>query len=170
MSRSSSSSRAHPRSRGEHVCEYTFTTSWQGSSPLTRGALVEYTSLPPGSRLIPAHAGSTRWWRARAPRPRAHPRSRGEHGESHRTLGLREGSSPLTRGAPGGGRPAGRAVRLIPAHAGSTSIAIILAVVSGAHPRSRGEHLDTLDAAPSSPGSSPLTRGARAASVGYLPR
>ena len=73
------SSRAHPRSRGEHARIRTHETTREGSSPLTRGALRRAYSASYKPRLIPAHAGSTpadRWGHAFA---RAHPRSRGEH-------------------------------------------------------------------------------------------
>ena len=76
--------RAHPRSRGEHVLAETRGEGGYGSSPLARGTrslLVSFLTLP---RLIPARAGNT-WvfYFFTAPTP-AHPRSRGEH--VHRNL------------------------------------------------------------------------------------
>nr|EEI14216.1 hypothetical protein HMPREF0276_1795 [Corynebacterium accolens ATCC 49725] len=50
------------------------------------------------------------------------------------------GSSPLTRGALFVLGHQRRGLRLIPAHAGSTEIALPTGVQPGAHPRSRGEH------------------------------
>ena len=112
-----------------------------GSSPLTRGArrTVAVAALVEG--LIPAHAGST-WHnpqgkkhKAAHPRSRgehslrarmsvargAHPRSRGEHLTFSFCAALIRGSSPLTRGAPGGGLVVRGGLGLIPAHAGSTT-------------------------------------------------
>ena len=69
---------AHPRSRGENLNLATPLPHGGGSSPLTRGK----RGSPPmrlfRTRLIPAHAGKTRWV-----------------GRSRQALG---GSSPLTRG------------------------------------------------------------------------
>ena len=56
---SSTRSRAHPRSRGEHSCTCVGVTVMRGSSPLTRGALRAVFCGEHPNRLIPAHAGST---------------------------------------------------------------------------------------------------------------
>ena len=132
-----------------------------GSSPLTRGALLNRVGILVTPRLIPAHAGSTpsRTWRSQsAP---AHPRSRGEHVDLLVDEGLGVGSSPLTRGALRHGRVSGRAPGLIPAHAGSTCSNACHWCSCGAHPRSRGEHDGLVDVHSVPQGSSPLTRGAR---------
>ena len=50
--------------------------------------------------------------------------------------------------------------RLIPAHAGSTWWSPSSRLVSWAHPRSRGEHIDRVLVLARGVGSSPLTRGA----------
>ena len=91
-----------------------------GSSPLTRGALVNFTGTPYRSGLIPAHAGSTITPTALAGSRRAHPRSRGEHENHMRRTAIKRGSSPLTRGAPVPVTRARGGLGLIPAHAGST--------------------------------------------------
>ena len=54
---------------------------------------------------------------------------------------------------------------LIPAHTGSTPTTTANKVGQGAHPRSRGEHPERRACCDLIPGSSPLTRGARAAEV-----
>ena len=51
------------------------------------------------------------------------------------------GSSPLARGTPGRHCPGVRRRGLIPARAGNTSEMIAANGGGGAHPRSRGEHL-----------------------------
>ena len=94
--------RAHPRSRGEN-----FPASWSmlvppGSSPLTRGKHPRRPHRGQGHRLIPAHAGKTSRCGATRRRGRAHPRSRGENTDQDVTPMVGEGSSPLTRGKPGG--------------------------------------------------------------------
>ena len=151
---------AHPRSRGEHESGHSPRVRASGSSPLTRGARRTWCSCSPPARLIPAHAGSTLAAPRSYPRWGAHPRSRGEHGNVKLVAANFQGSSPLTRGAPPvtrfGANPAG----LIPAHAGSTFLWLLLVVVCWAHPRSRGEHVTTSRHQQGYRGSSPLTRGA----------
>ena len=155
------SSRAHPRSRGEndHVAEFLAATP--GSSPLTRGkhavdrrALVE-------ERLIPAHAGKTVGIATESLVPTAHPRSRGENLITTRRIVCPRGSSPLTRGKPYIQTLAGQLSRLIPAHAGKTVAAWLACAACAAHPRSRGENSETLKGLLAEAGSSPLTRGKR---------
>ena len=52
---------AHPRSRGENRRPSPRPASITGSSPLTRGKLMGRPSVVATSRLIPAHAGKTRF-------------------------------------------------------------------------------------------------------------
>ena len=71
--------RAHPRSRGENGHDAVDVLMHVGSSPLTRGKLVDKIRAENALRLIPAHAGKTPSTpRQSADRP-AHPRSRGEN-------------------------------------------------------------------------------------------
>ena len=151
---------AHPRSRGEHPSSHANHSPAVGSSPLTRGAQVEPETSIDQLGLIPAHAGSTRSGRAVASPCPAHPRSRGEHVFRQSPLFSFRGSSPLTRGArhllPHRREHGG----LIPAHAGSTGLAIQRGLDHRAHPRSRGEHMGSTPPRVSAAGSSPLTRGA----------
>ena len=99
------------------------------------------------------------------PRPRAHPRSRGENcarasDEFHAT-----GSSPLTRGKRLGRRALLLLFGLIPAHAGKTCRGRSVGSRSRAHPRSRGENLAGSFHSLPIVGSSPLTRGKRHAAL-----
>ena len=72
-------SRAHPRSRGENEKDTVSDPVPTGSSPLTRGKLVDVLVGQTRSGLIPAHAGKTVSV-AEVIRPMgAHPRSRGEN-------------------------------------------------------------------------------------------
>ena len=70
----------------------------------------------------------------------AHPRSRGEHVIMDELREHKDGSSPLTRGAPFLTFRLWARSRLIPAHAGSTIDRIARLSTRRAHPRSRGEH------------------------------
>ena len=132
-----------------------------GSSPLARGALPGGHADRGACRLIPARAGSTSAWRSRCRPQWAHPRSRGEHvvGVLPAVTGL--GSSPLARGAHLGGAGGDGDRGLIPARAGSTSSVSPVTTLSGAHPRSRGEHTVQAGTRTGRVGSSPLARGAR---------
>ena len=76
-----------------------------------------------------------------------------------RTSGVESGSSPLARGTPG--RRTFRRSRhgLIPARAGNTITPPLEAYPPGAHPRSRGEHVESRSGGQRDGGSSPLARG-----------
>ena len=155
----SSSSPAHPRSRGENMGPSITWPCLRGSSPLTRGKRESGAPLARSEGLIPAHAGKTgRVTVARVPWA-AHPRSRGENPYSASARIATRGSSPLTRGKRIRLQPWQRLVRLIPAHAGKTVRAVPTPPSTKAHPRSRGENLVEVETTAGSPGSSPLTRG-----------
>ena len=130
-----------------------------GSSPLTRGKPRPRLRSRSRQRLIPAHAGKTRFHRRNAQGRKAHPRSRGENLPECGRGGLGLGSSPLTRGkrATKSRRPCND--RLIPAHAGKTLPAASASCAYPAHPRSRGENGRIDQGEPGQCGSSPLTRG-----------
>ena len=55
----SPATRAHPRSRGENISPIECMSSRMGSSPLTRGKLIQATDTVDDRGLIPAHAGKT---------------------------------------------------------------------------------------------------------------
>ena len=157
---SRATTRAHPRSRGEHQRVEPIQGAVTGSSPLTRGARSGLTPTAIRTGLIPAHAGSTRCRSGKNPSAKAHPRSRGEHERLAREWAESKGSSPLTRGARQTPHAATSQERLIPAHAGSTTRCSTSTAVSPAHPRSRGEHQTRCVFGSVMRGSSPLTRGA----------
>ena len=91
---------AHPRSRGENSSTTSLMSPRYGSSPLTRGKLVEFVQSVFQSRLIPAHAGKTVTAVVAAEVWQAHPRSRGENSSTPSCPCCLKGSSPLTRGKP----------------------------------------------------------------------
>ena len=131
----------------------------QGSSPLTRGKRERLRGGFRGGRLIPAHAGKTRYRPRHRPPGPAHPRSRGENTHPHLGVVGGRGSSPLTRGKRSGNGCNGRRRGLIPAHAGKTPPARQARRVLPAHPRSRGENPRRRATTCRPCGSSPLTRG-----------
>ena len=109
--------------------------------------------------LIPAHAGKTLRTESVLSVLRAHPRSRGENHSVLPRLPSADGSSPLTRGKPRGGQRSRRLPGLIPAHAGKTRSSPPRRIRLPAHPRSRGENIQTTVQTVAGWGSSPLTRG-----------
>ena len=157
--RQTESARAHPRSRRENDEKWAASDAIQGSSPLTRGKLVDGVDRDRAAGLIPAHAGKTEE-ALRVLKPGgAHPRSRGENKERHGEVIAAQGSSPITRGKLH--RACGLFIcpGLIPAHAGKTACRIAQSCCGRDHPRSRGENESSGAMKASGPGSSPLTRG-----------
>ena len=132
--------RAHPRSRGENNYTSFRRRSSTGSSPLTRGKLLNGRKNEAEKRLIPAHAGKTSSHADAAAQDAAHPRSRGENVTQRRNATASGGSSPLTRGKLCRVSTNHRKERLIPAHAGKTRAAQPTRRRARAHPRSRGEN------------------------------
>ena len=109
--------------------------------------------------LIPAYTGKTRGAGRVAPRPSAHPRSRGENNPNLLKEAPPVGSSPLTRGKRDRALEVLGPWRLIPAHAGKTRIRRPTSSLRSAHPRSRGENAREMTGLTQVQGSSPLTRG-----------
>ncbi len=115
---------AHPRSRGVDSPASSHSPVWGGgSSPLTRGR-------PRGGRW-------GRWsWGG------AHPRSRGVDRPWHRPMRRPAGSSPLTRGRQALAQADEETGRLIPAHAGSTTVSLASETLfEGSSPLTRGRRV-----------------------------
>ena len=151
----------HPRLRGEHAAPPATPPTGPGSSPPARGARSGRARLPGCRRIIPACAGSTRALNLLAPRPRDHPRLRGEHVSGSSELTRSPGSSPPARGALLGGVLSHYSSRIIPACAGSTENGQARLPARQDHPRLRGEHFADCEIAAAWLGSSPPARGAR---------
>ena len=134
-----SSSRAHPRSRGEHNIYVANIIKQLGSSPLARGTLLLNRLGISVQGLIPARAGNTP-----PPVPSLTPYG---------------GSSPLARGTPRHLHRDCRPNGLIPARAGNTWSVRSGVCCIRAHPRSRGEHHRIARCICLWTGSSPLARG-----------
>ena len=113
---------AHPRSRGENLLRIPASELVKGSSPLTRGKHLGVSHGGHVQGLIPAHAGKTSNSAVHTRRSRAHPRSRGENKPVTRVVTRPAGSSPLTRGKRPRANQRALRVRLIPAHAGKTTL------------------------------------------------
>ena len=150
----------HPRIRGEHTGDITANDFVAGSSPHTRGARFEFGDDHLVDGIIPAYAGSTRFWQFLATRSRDHPRIRGEHSICLKFCHLTTGSSPHTRGARTFPDRGEARQRIIPAYAGSTCLWPGNIEPHRDHPRIRGEHGGCQAILVDSDGSSPHTRGA----------
>ena len=74
-----STSRDHPRMRGEHCLTPPARRLVLGSSPHARGAQIVGVVHPIAAGIIPACAGSTRSSHSKSISARDHPRMRGEH-------------------------------------------------------------------------------------------
>ena len=130
-----------------------------GSSPRGRGKRSGRTPRERRKRLIPAWAGKTTQRQSTARPSPAHPRVGGENEFDTQTNAHAWGSSPRGRGKRVVGESARRAVRLIPACAGKTSVRSPSSRDSWAHPRVGGENAgDVLDGL-GGRGSSPRGRG-----------
>ncbi|CAG7844725.1 hypothetical protein USB125703_00972 [Pseudoclavibacter triregionum] len=157
----SSSSRDHPRSRGEHRGPEAGAAEDAGSPPLARGARAAVGRAHWRIGITPARAGSTASW-CRWGRPsRDHPRSRGEHVIPDFDDAGKPGSPPLARGAHGKGGRRRVLPGITPARAGSTSTRRSRPRWPRDHPRSRGEHSNSSRNAAMTSGSPPLARGAQ---------
>ncbi len=149
----------HPRIRGEHWNSTARPPSASGSSPHTRGTLVNDRVERLDLRFIPAYAGNTQSKSVPSPPPPVHPRIRGEHVYSSWSTYRSRGSSPHTRGTrDADGHPA-RGARFIPAYAGNTCSPKTTGGRHSVHPRIRGEHIETGILSFEGAGSSPHTRG-----------
>ena len=149
----------HPRSRGEYIVVDVDSGVGVGSSPLSRGIRSVTGCHNQGRGIIPALAGNT----TRIDHPSAgswdHPRSRGEYDNLEIYFYEGEGSSPLSRGIPGGFIDSLRGRRIIPALAGNTRGFYRLTQRGWDHPRSRGEYQGKTPSWRGFYGSSPLSRG-----------
>ena len=130
-----------------------------GSSPLARGPHGIKPKFLLSFGLIPARAGTTQRYSGGCWPYWAHPRSRGDHLGSGKTVASLQGSSPLARGPHTEESVSEYARGLIPARAGTTCDASYWDSGFWAHPRSRGDHVPAVRFKLTGPGSSPLARG-----------
>ena len=124
-----------------------------------RGKLHAFTATPNQLGLIPAHAGKTLIAALPTIIQKAHPRACGENVFHDVPPFLPEGSSPRMRGKLDSSFSAVCLWRLIPAHAGKTSVRSMFAPVAWAHPRACGENVFGDGHTRGGVGSSPRMRG-----------
>ena len=152
--------RDHPRVRGEHCVSPSTARTARGSSPRARGAPLHGLENRRESGIIPACAGSTLRRPSRPSSSRDHPRVRGEHENAPDGVVAAQGSSPRARGARRVSALVAGYVGIIPACAGSTTVAHPAHWRVRDHPRVRGEHWVVGPARDADGGSSPRARGA----------
>ena len=163
VARSSSGrvSQAHPRACGENRLTALTRIGTAGSSPRVRGKPAMLVCLASSTGLIPARAGKTSQPPAAPSQCPAHPRACGENRDGVlRSMSI-GGSSPRVRGKRASDPAASWARGLIPARAGKTASALVVAERPPAHPRACGENGAVDTAARPALGSSPRVRGKR---------
>ena len=155
----------HPRTRGVYLRGYRIALVKTGSSPHTRG-LPHFLNQPVVfSGIIPAHAGFTHARQGVIMSVKDHPRTRGVYSVGGSTLSAWHGSSPHTRGLLDQEIAKGVPGRIIPAHAGFTSIDRVYPAEDADHPRTRGVYFLSYRGRSAGDGSSPHTRGLQARQV-----
>ena len=159
---------AHPRACGENFTLSRPRLISSGSSPRMRGKRVKPSNTAGESGLIPAHAGKTLIAALPTIIQKAHPRACGENVFHDVPPFLPEGSSPRMRGKLDSSFSAVCLWRLIPAHAGKTSVRSMFAPVAWAHPRACGENVFGDGHTRGGVGSSPRMRGKRMTQASHL--
>ena len=154
-------STVHPRVCGEHRWLRLPMRSITGSSPRLRGTPGIDPKRDIHCRFIPASAGNTQDIPELFIKLAVHPRVCGEHSTMPLMAVKMVGSSPRLRGTPSSTRDLVKLRRFIPASAGNTAGAGVLASGNPVHPRVCGEHYEAADAAKPMIGSSPRLRGTR---------
>ena len=153
------SSRDHPRLRGEKRSHRQESESYPGSPPLARGKGFNVAWYKLGVRITPACAGKRCRDLRFAMAGWDHPRLRGEKSCACRLLSCRPGSPPLARGKAPVLLPKVFIVGITPACAGKSSPERIQATLDRDHPRLRGEKEKFAELFAHHVGSPPLARG-----------
>ena len=130
-----------------------------GSPPLTRGPPYGPCISGLGYGITPAYAGTTSEHQTAISHSKDHPRLRGDHSYSLRSMLPIVGSPPLTRGPRHRHGHRAGLHRITPAYAGTTHRASCWQTSWRDHPRLRGDHLPDSRYPWRALGSPPLTRG-----------
>ena len=152
-------SRDHPRLRGEYLRRCGPGTMVSGSPPLARGILCPEPSVVCMAGITPACAGNTSCMRLQSKPHRDHPRLRGEYFTNPNNRIAPLGSPPLARGIRGEEIAGWLTNGITPACAGNTLIIRDILVRRPDHPRLRGEYAIPTALFAARLGSPPLARG-----------
>ena len=151
----------HPRACGANYCSAISANHVPGSSPRMRGKPKADAGDVETRRIIPAHAGQTRFHSHPEPFPPDHPRACGANSRFLLFISSSSGSSPRMRGKLSAELESLRTERIIPAHAGQTRPARRTTPKETDHPRACGANDHDNDVAALDGGSSPRMRGKR---------
>ena len=116
----------HPRRCGENRTPRLLKTLCWGSPPQVRGKLFYKSKLSAASRITPAGAGKTGFYRQPIWKAADHPRRCGENQHRDKYRVLRTGSPPQVRGKPFEKLMNGGNNRITPAGAGKTLFLSVL--------------------------------------------
>ena len=160
-SSSTAASRAtdHPRACGANQVGLDDLTNPDGSSPRMRGKPEEDADHPVDERIIPAHAGQTQSGERVGGHVADHPRACGANSNKGSATVSASGSSPRMRGKRLLVREHRAHVRIIPAHAGQTSMTFKEGLNKADHPRACGANETKTPNTRITYGSSPRMRG-----------
>ncbi len=144
---------------GEHPPSSEDNNEAAGSSPRVRGTQSIRTKFLNRSWFIPACAGNTSEKLLISNYTTVHPRVCGEHYSNHISASIMDGSSPRVRGTRNNPSAYNKPSRFIPACAGNTRQAALIAEIDAVHPRVCGEHTTRFLLINGADGSSPRVRG-----------
>ncbi len=131
--------RDHPRTCGEQPSHGPTPAISMGSSPHMRGTADPLDPVQSPIRIIPAHAGNSRWFGKGQNDLKDHPRTCGEQRLLRPLPWTGYGSSPHMRGTAGGESLYGEDHGIIPAHAGNSVRPARISRRIKDHPRTCGE-------------------------------
>ena len=141
LARARTSSRDHPRMRGEDDYELIAVTGTYGSPPHARGRHLLNAMVYGFRRITPACAGKTDRASSNGSPTSDHPRMRGEDSDVRSSAVTWTGSPPHARGRHDRDRRDTRTPRITPACAGKTRRSRLGGGKTPDHPRMRGEDL-----------------------------
>ena len=151
----------HPRACGANVIHVEIRVHHCGSSPRMRGKPRARHVMRCARRIIPAHAGQTPFSATNSRSKKDHPRACGANHMQWLIEVFIHGSSPRMRGKQKLTQRVRVICRIIPAHAGQTSVSNIAATLYSDHPRACGANVISNARCNVIFGSSPRMRGKR---------